>query len=155
MSQTKIFIKLNHENASKYYNDLTISQHEERKDSGVDLYAMENTVIKPFETKATLVDLGVACTSNDQNSGLALYPRSSISKTPLMMANHVGVIDASYRGNVKAAFRNLSNEPYEIQEGQRLVQICLPSLTVPKVEIVEELNETLRGEGCFGSTNNI
>ena len=82
-----------------------------------------------------------------------LVPRSSICKTPLLMANSEGIIDRTYRGLVKAPVRNLSGESYIISEGTRLFQIVAPDLGhIREVRIVESLPETERGEGGFGST---
>ena len=86
--------------------------------------------------------------------GYFLYPRSSTgTKTPLRLANSVGVIDAGYRGNYIAAFDNIRAAAFKVEQGQRLVQICPPNLTYPlRIELVAELDETVRGEGGFGST---
>lgn len=86
-----------------------------------------------------------------------LMPRSSIAKTPLMQANHVGLIDSGYRGEIMGALRNLSKENYKIEEYTRLFQVCHP-LTIPIwVELVDRLDDlscTDRGTGGFGSTGN-
>ena len=87
--------------------------------------------------------------------GYFLYPRSSTgTKTPLRLANSVGVIDAGYRGPYIAAFDNIRGEMFRIEKHQKLVQICPPNLTYPmRVVLVEELDmNTLRGVGGFGST---
>ena len=87
--------------------------------------------------------------------GYFLYPRSSTgTKTPLRLANSVGVIDAGYRGNYIAAFDNIRSAGFKVEKGQKLVQICAPNITYPlRVEIVSELDEsTVRGSGGFGST---
>jgi dUTP pyrophosphatase len=87
-----------------------------------------------------------------------MYPRSSFSKTSLLLANNVGIFDAGYRGNVLMALRNLSPMSYNITKGDRLMQICSPSLSpflVEQVNTVEGLNlrgDTLRGSKGFGST---
>ena len=84
-----------------------------------------------------------------------LYPRSSTgTKTPLRLANSVGVIDAGYRGNYIAAFDNIRAAGFKVEKGQKLVQICAPNITYPlRVEIVKELDLiTVRGAGGFGST---
>lgn len=86
-----------------------------------------------------------------------VYPRSSISKTPLMLANHVGVIDCGYRGNLMAALRKLpqeSRKEYIVEKYTRLFQICHPTLCPVYVVLVDEseLNSSERGEGGFGST---
>lgn len=95
--------------------------------------------------------------SNDicSYTGYYLYPRSSISKTPLMMANHVGIIDSGYRGEIIAAVRCFQSDQYEIDQHTRLFQICHPSLLPMYVKIVDdeaELSTSTRGEGGFGST---
>ena len=87
-----------------------------------------------------------------------IYPRSSISKTPLRLANSVGIIDSGYRGNLIAALFHYDNSdtiPYNVNKFDRLVQICSPTLGPVFVEIVsseEELGTTQRGTGGFGST---
>lgn len=83
-----------------------------------------------------------------------LAPRSSIFKTPLSMANSMGVIDRTYRGLIKAPVRNhLPAAEYEIEEGTRLFQIVAPDMGwIREVRIVEALSDTVRGEGGFGST---
>lgn len=88
--------------------------------------------------------------------GYFLYPRSSTgTKTPLRLANSVGVIDAGYRGPYIAAFDNIRGAGFRVEQAQRLVQLCPPNLTYPlRVELVGELDldETERGAGGFGST---
>ena len=89
--------------------------------------------------------------------GYFLYPRSSTgTKTPLRLANSVGVIDSGYRGNYIAAFDNIRAAGFKVEKGQKLVQICAPNITYPlRVEIVSDLGEsTVRGSGGFGSTGN-
>lgn len=85
-----------------------------------------------------------------------LYPRSSFSKTELMLANHTGIIDAGYRGNLIAAVRWLGETKpvYNVDAHIRLFQVCHPSLCPIYVVLVDEtqLTKTERGEGGFGST---
>ena len=89
--------------------------------------------------------------------GYFMYPRSSTgSKTPLRMANSIGIIDSGYRGNYIAVFDNCRSDSFKVERLQRLVQICPPNLTYPmKVLIVDDFGdaaETARGVGGFGST---
>ena len=86
--------------------------------------------------------------------GYFLYPRSSTgTKTPLRLANSIGLIDAGYRGNYIAAFDNIRAPDFKVERGQQLVQICPPNVTYPlRVELVSELDDTARGAGGFGST---
>jgi dUTPase len=89
--------------------------------------------------------------------GYFMYPRSSTgSKTPLRLANSIGIIDSGYRGNFIAVFDNCRSDMFKVERLQRLVQICPPNLTYPmKVFIVEDFGdaeETARGEKGFGSS---
>jgi dUTP pyrophosphatase len=79
-----------------------------------------------------------------------LYPRSSIVKTGFRLANSVGIIDSGYRGNLMAYFDVIKNDRVDVY--QRLVQICAPDLKPFKVELVDSLDQTERGDGGFGST---
>ena len=70
-----------------------------------------------------------------------------------MLVNSVGIIDSGYRGNLMAAFYNTKKESVIINEGDRLVQICLPALSPEfEVQLVDKLDKTTRGEGGLGST---
>ena len=92
------------------------------------------------------------------NSPFYMYPRSSFSKTPLILGNHVGIIDSGYRGNLIGAFKFLPNDKYAtnytIEKEQRLLQICHPTLCPIYVILAEndDLQVTERGSGGFGST---
>jgi dUTP pyrophosphatase len=123
--------------------------------SGFDLFVPESTEIT--DCSAKLVSMDVKCEMLDQNGYSCpyyMYPRSSFSKTPLMLANHVGIIDSGYRGFLMGAFRNLFTTPYTIEKHNRLLQVCHPSLCPIHVIMVDEseLSTTSRGEGAFGST---
>lgn len=125
-------------------------------DSGLDLFFTENINLNPKETK--LISLGIRCEAypdknKDRNISYYLYPRSSISKTPLRMSNSVGIIDAGYRGPIMVSIDNISDNMYEIKQGQRLFQLCSPTLEAISFELTDVLSETTRGEGGFGSTN--
>lgn len=150
-----------------YINTSLLTENEEKRyrnnpyfhegDSGLDLFVREDIKFKPYETK--FVDMGISCemiNKNNKNVSYYLYARSSISKTPLILANSVGIIDAGYRGNIIAALRyipfNNSNETYVLKKDTRIVQICSPTLEPFKVETISALSKTSRGCGGFGST---
>jgi dUTP pyrophosphatase len=125
-------------------------------DSGLDLFFPEEINIGPRET--TLISLGIKCEAwssrnKEHNISYYLYPRSSISRTPLRMSNSVGIIDAGYRGSLMVSVDNISDEGYTIKSGDRLFQICGPTLLPITVEVSTTLSDTTRGEGGFGSTN--
>ena len=149
-------IESDDETVKAYYNSLS---EKETSDSGVDLISTEDIVIEKFKTGTLNFNVKCQMIKDDKNDSsyypYYLYPRSSISKTPLIMANSVGIIDKEYRGNIMAKVRNIpfdDNEDYLVKAGTRLFQICSPDLSPLKVVIVNELSETSRGEGGFGST---
>lgn len=87
-----------------------------------------------------------------------IYPRSSNRKTDCYMANHVGVVDCHYRGEVMVSFKDVntecavceSNAPYKV--GDRIAQICFDKVVETEFKEVDELSDTDRGEGGHGST---
>ena len=132
-------------------------EHFHTGDSGLDLFCPETIIVEPGTTKC--IDLMIQCEGFDcsnpnlrENVSYKLYPRSSIVKTPLRLANSVGIIDAGYRGNIMAFVDNIKNEPFTIERGTRLFQICGPCLEKISFEIVQDLSNSERGEGGFGST---
>ena len=145
-------------NAIKSHND-KLNFQPYMIDAGFDILTVANDILsKPFANK---VDFKIVCAckmicKNDisYNTGFYMYPRSSISKSPLRLANNVGIIDAGYRGPLIGAFRNIDNNSYNVEANSRLLQVCHPSLCPIYVIIVEEneLSTTARGEGGFGST---
>ena len=128
-------------------------------DSGLDLFFPKDITLK-YGDCGVKVDLGIQCEglddSTERNISYYLYPRSSISKTPIRMANSVGIIDAGYRGNIIVALDHIDPnvKEFTIQKGTRLFQICGPSLEPISMEIVGSLSDTERGNGGFGSTGN-
>ena len=141
-------------------------------DSGFDLYCPSFLVVEPnttqkidFQIKCEMINRqykGFYTIDGESSAAYMLIPRSSISKSPLRMSNSIGIIDSDYRGNIMAYVdhhqgfgTNKYDGPYIINKNERLFQIVLPSLEPFEVEIVEdELSETKRGEGGFGSTGN-
>jgi dUTP pyrophosphatase len=158
----KFLIKvLNCENEDYYTNHSTYH----KGDSGLDLFVVEDQMIPGGETK--MVKLGITCQSRKftwclrkwiknrsfyQYYSYYLFPRSSISKTPLILHNSIGLIDAGYTGEIMAAMRNLSSEPFLIKKGERYVQLVNSDLSSVNFELVDDLRKTTRGSGGFGST---
>lgn len=144
----KLFIDTEHES----FYEKRIQHYEEREaDAGVDIFCPNDITITAKST--VLIDLEVKCKMTDKDGysiSYYLYPRSSIYKTPLRMANSVGIIDSMYRHTIKAAVDNTSDKDYLVTKGTRLFQICAPDLTNLQVEFAK-LDGTERGEG-FGSS---
>tara|TARA_Y100000287_G_C14052221_1_gene271806 strand:- start:56 stop:544 length:489 start_codon:yes stop_codon:yes gene_type:complete len=143
-----------YDNSIQIFNDKLNDTH---RDSGFDLFVPSQLNAVSHET--TKIDHKVACAVYKCVDGelipsaYYMYPRSSISKSPLRLANSVGIIDSGYRGNLIAKVDNIHNEDYFIQESTRLMQVCAPDLSpFASVEIVESLDDTSRGSGGFGST---
>jgi dUTP pyrophosphatase len=129
-------------------------------DSGLDLFIVNDVVIEPGETK--LVNLGIQCQLQSSSwycpwkklyNSYMMFPRSSISKTPLRLANSVGLCDAGFCGELKAPLYNTSSQPFHLKKGDRYVQLVTPNLKQPSFEIVDVLRNTSRSDGGFGSTN--
>ena len=149
----------NYNNRVNEHNNKILGKY---PDSGFDLLFVENTILESATIngyKSELIDMFIKCEMIDNNKqksvGFYVYPRSSMSKTPLMLGNHVGIIDSGYRGSLKVALRNLMpDERFKIEKFTRLVQICAPDLSAFNVVIVDEndLSNTERGDGGFGST---
>ena len=126
-----------------------------KEDSGLDLYIIENEIIKPGETKFIKLGIKAEMLDKDNNVGYYLYPRSSISKTPLRMCNSIGLIDKGFRGELMFAVDNIKNYEYEITKGQRLCQIVAHDLSPIVYQVVSKLSESERSlnNSCgFGST---
>ena len=114
------------------------------------------TLFKKSETSKPIIYLcpDIQC---KQNVGYYLYARSSTgSKTPLRLANHVGIMDSGYRGDVMGVFDNWCKDAYNVSAGQRLLQICPPDISYPTYVIIvnnmDDLGTTSRGSKGFGSS---
>jgi dUTP pyrophosphatase len=147
-------IKLSEKNLELYNYYNTFTNHH-NGDSGIDLFNTSEIVVDPF--KVGNVNFNIMCEMiNIETNSLTSYylvPRSSISNTFFQMANSVGIIDAGYRGEIKAKIRNFNPESSEILPVGKFFQIVSPDLKPIKVVIVQELSLTTRDSGGFGSTN--
>ena len=119
--------------------------------AGADLYsAMDDITIEPHAT--VLVKTGIALELPIGFAGL-IYARSGLaSKRGLAPANKVGVIDCDYRGEVMVALHNHTDIPQTVASGERIAQLVITPYVVADFEETDELSETVRGEGGFGST---
>ena len=120
--------------------------------AGADLYALtdEEIVFAPHETK--LVKTGLAMEIPEGYAGL-IYARSGLaSKRGLAPANKVGVIDSDYRGEIMVALHNHSDIEQKIEPKERIAQLVVTPFLKGDFQESETLNETMRGEGGFGST---
>lgn len=121
--------------------------------AGADLYACTaGEVLTVLPGQTVFVKTGLALEVPAGYAGL-IYARSGVAcKRGLAPANKVGVIDSDYRGEIMVALHNHSNEPQQVEDGERIAQLVItPYLTVEFIES-EELDNTARGDGGFGST---
>lgn len=146
-------------------------------DAGFDLFSPEEidkTTHKLTDSPLICIDYNIVCAASvvtqtkyhhtdslmtytkTYNTGFYIYPRSSMSNTVFRLANHVGIIDAGYRGHIMAKLDIKDYHFAIIRKFDRLLQICAPNLMPIMVELVdtrEQLGEpTARGVGGFGST---
>lgn len=137
----------------KRYEDAIIPARTSEEAAGYDLYAYGAAVIAPGET--VLIDTGISIELPEMTFG-AIFARSGLAtKQGLRPANCVGVVDADYRGPVMVALHNDSTEERQVQHGDRIAQMVVINYIVPDFIITEDINdmsETDRGEGGFGST---
>ena len=142
----KLYIKPLNDTAHKLYAD---HGHFHAGDAGLDLFVLEDQTLEAGETRA--IHFGIQCEPADGRAYL-LMPRSSISRTPLRMANSIGLIDGGYRGEIIAVCDNIKGAPYTVHQGDRLFQLVALDGSPIEYELRDELSATTRGGGGFGST---
>lgn len=135
-------------------NELPLPSYETRWAAGADLRAClgqgEHLVIKPGER--LLVPTGLSF-EIEPGFEIQIRPRSGMSlKTQLLVVNSPGTIDADYRGEVKILLGNFGTYEEIIEHGDRVAQMVLCPVVQAQFEMVQNLSETVRGEGGFGST---
>lgn len=122
-----------------------------RGDAGVDLHSAENLVIAPGQR--ALVKTGIALALPVGTVGL-IHPRSGLAaKHGLTIVNAPGTVDADYRGELMVCLLNTDRDtPFEVTRGMRIAQLVVQRVELPDFVEVDELDETVRGAGGYGST---
>lgn len=121
--------------------------------AGMDLYACidEPVTVAPRDIK--LIPTGIAIALESAGYVAYIFARSGLAiKHGIAPANCVGVIDSDYRGEVCVGLTNFSAEPFVIQPGERIAQLVISPVILPDIEVTDELDDTRRGAGGFGST---
>lgn len=119
-------------------------------DAGFDFHSAQTIQIPPHTTKIIMTDLAVELPKNTE---LQVRCRSGIAaKTPLIVKNAPGTVDAGFKGNIGIILHNLSNEPYVVNCGDRIAQGVIKKVYDVEIFETENLSESERGEGGFGST---
>lgn len=131
----------------KLYESANIPTKGHPSDAGWDLYANEDIELWPEETK--LISTGIAMSLPKGFVGL-IWDRSSMGVKGIH--RHAGVIDSSYRGEVKVCLHNTTSGLYKIKTGDRIAQLLIQEIPTFRLHEVKELDSTDRGSGGFGST---
>ena len=119
-------------------------------DAGMDLFSVEEVILKPMERK--LIHTGIKI-QLPKNTEAQIRPRSGLAlKNGITVLNTPGTIDEGYRGEIGIILINLGTEEFKVEEGMKVAQMVIKPTLSLEVEEVIELTETTRGEGGFGST---
>lgn len=116
-------------------------------DAGMDLFAAETVVLNPGAIIG--VPSGIACAIPEGCVGL-IWEKSGLAAKGIAVFG--GVIDSAYRGEIIVLLRNVGKEPYTFEQGNKVAQMLIQPVLQPTLVEVEELDETDRGAGGFGST---
>jgi dUTP pyrophosphatase len=134
----------------KLHEQAVIPSYSKEGDCGLDLTAISVSTIDKSKFGYIEYDTGLAIEIPEGYVGL-IYPRSSLSNTGLILANHVGVIDQNYRGSIKCRFKAVPNtDIYSV--GDRIAQLIIQPCPKIEFEVVDELSDTDRNDLGFGSS---
>ena len=127
-------------------------KYETSGSSGMDLAAFINNNINLEPKKSVIVPTGLAV-SIPVGFEIQIRPRSGLAaKNNISVLNTPGTIDADYRGEIKVILINLGDKIFVIEKGLRIAQMVVCPITQAQLQEVDELNDTIRGKGGFGST---
>ncbi|WP_456469726.1 dUTP diphosphatase [Caminibacter sp.] len=134
----------------KLNSKAVIPSYQTEEAAGFDLHSIENTVINPGERK--LIGTGLAF-EIERGYEVQIRPRSGLAfKHGITVLNSPGTIDSDYRGEIKVLLINHGSEPFEIKYGERIAQAVVAPVIQAEIVEVENLSDTERGSGGFGST---
>ncbi len=121
--------------------------------AGMDLYSCIDGDIVIEPGKRELIPTGIAIALESPLFVAYIFARSGLAiKSGITLSNCVGVVDSDYRGEVKVGLINLSDKPYTVKNGERIAQMVISPVIMPVITEVDELDETERAAGGFGST---
>lgn len=134
----------------KTRNDAKMPSYAHKGDAGVDLYSAEDMALKPMERKLVPTGIKIAVPNGYEaqvrpKSGIAINNGITVLNTP-------GTIDSGYRGEVMVITINLGNEVFKIEKGKKIAQMVFKKIEEVEFKEVNNLDETARNEGGFGST---
>jgi dUTP pyrophosphatase len=134
----------------EHFGDLELPDYASERASGMDVLAAEEVTLAPGERHPVATGLAVAI---PQGYEIQVRPRSGLAlKHGLTVPNTPGTIDSDYRGELKVILINHGDAPFKIRRGDRIAQLVLAPVVRASWLKVDELDQTVRGEGGFGST---
>ena len=121
--------------------------------AGMDLYACTDDPVTIEPHQIAVIPTGIAIELESADYVANIFARSGLAiKHGLAPANCVGVIDSDYRGEVCVGLVNQTDQPYTVQPDERIAQMVISPVILPDIEVVDELSDTVRAGGGFGST---
>ena len=147
-------VRMHHVNVKyKKLRDLAIvPSYQSEHAAGMDLYSANESLISIDPGEIVLIPLGFAMALPD-NYEAQVRPRSGLgTKFGVTLPNSPGTIDADYRGEVSVPLINHGKEPFVVETNMRIAQMIIAPVVQATFEVVEELDETIRGAGGFGTT---
>ena len=121
--------------------------------AGLDLCACLGAPVTIEAGEIKMIPLGITAEPDREDIALLIYPRSGLSsKYGVSLANCVGVVDSDYRGAWFVPLINHGKEPFTVEHGMRIAQLIPTSILMPEIEVSDQLSETERGAGGFGSS---
>ncbi len=134
----------------KLTSDAHVPHYAHFGDSGADLFSTEDCTLQPMARHAVATSLAAEIPKGFE---LQVRPKSGLAlKSGLTVLNTPGTIDFGYRGEIRVILINLSSEPYQIEKGQKIAQLVVAPVAYAEFQEVDELSDTARGAGGFGST---
>ena len=132
--------------------NIELPKYETNGSSGMDLSANIEKQIKIKPGKTSIIPTGISV-SIPKNFEIQIRSRSGLAaKNQISVLNSPGTIDAEYRGELKVILINSSNKTFVVERGARIAQMVLCPIVKAKFKEVDKLEDTIRGEGGFGST---
>ena len=131
----------------RLHKDAVLPNYAHPGDVGLDMYSLEDYVLQPGESKIFMTGFAMEF---PEGYGAFVMDKSSTGKIGIKTLG--GVFDAGYRGEYNVNLINLGKEPFEITKGRKIAQLVILPVELPEIEIVDELSDSSRGEGGFGST---
>lgn len=145
-----MIIKMLEIKIKKLCEDAIIPSYSHKGDAGVDIYSIKDYLLKPFERILVSTGISIAIPSGYEAQ---IRPKSGLSlKKGISIVNTPGTVDSGYRGEIGVIAINLGNEDFKIGKGEKIAQMVFNKVEEAEFREVNELDDTSRGEGGFGST---